>query len=207
MAVGMRPNLGMNLAGIVAGDQWQPPQMPPMMPPQMPQQGMEQAKPRSKGQMIAGILGDALLGFGGQQGQFGPMLARENQQRQADAREEAQWTRRQKTEDDRWTQRETFKRNNPDPTAMERNLATFQGWGPDQRKAYGEMQQADRGDPFVTTSLPNGQFYAGPQSGLLAALTGQASTPAQKPVITPDLWDQGQPAGGGVRNGTSGFRP
>ena len=184
MVMGFRPKLGQNLQGLVEGDQpWMNPRPDVFTPKQDGMDPMDPmaAKPRSKGQMIAGIISDALAGFNGQQGQFGQMIARERQQQQADQREEVQWTRRRQQQNDDWTQREDYKRANPDPTAMERNLSTYQGWGPEQRAAYGDMQQAERGDPFVTTTLPNGQFYAGPQSGLIGALTGHGAAPAAKP--------------------------
>ena len=202
MAVGMRPKLGNTLQSLVAGDdRWPMPRDPMGMPPQMP--GMDPAmevKPRSKGQMIAGIIGDTLASISGGQPLYTQSVLRDRQQAQQDQREEVQWTRRREAENQDWTNREAWKRANPEPSSMERDAATWQRMGPDQRQAYLESK---RGDPFVTTSLPNGQFYAGPQSGLLGALTGQgapASTTPTAPV------GKLRPVGGGASNGTGGFQ-
>lgn len=217
MATAFRPKLGQNLQGIVAGSN---PMFPQSMAPagQMASMPVLQAalgtdtapKPQGggffkeggMGRYIAGAIGDALMHNAGMQPVFAPAM----QQQRADQREEVQWTRRRQQQNDDWTQREDYKRNHPDPTAMERNLSTYQRFTPEQRATYGQMQTAERGDPFVTTTLPNGQFYAGPQSGLISALTGQASAPSAKPTITPDLWDSGQPAGGAGGNASGGFR-
>jgi hypothetical protein len=56
-----------------------------------------------------------------------------------------------------------------------------------------------RGDPFVNMTLPNNQFYSGPQSGLQTALGGyQSAPPPAAPVgkLTPIGGPQGSPAGG-----------
>lgn len=151
------------------------------------------------GRYLAGAIGDVLLQQSGMQPMFAPM----QRQKQSDEREEAQWTRRREAENQDWTNREAWKLANQkrEPTSMERNLATFQQWGPDQRKAYAEMQQAERGDPFVTTTLPNGQFYAGPQSGLIGALTGAAPQTAQPRRLGPVVDTVPGGAGGNASGG------
>lgn len=144
----------------------------PAMPPQ-PQAD----RPMGKGQLIAGILADMLAGAAGRPAQFAPMLA---QRREAeDAR--AEWGLRRQAELQDWQQKQDYARTHPEPSAMERNLATWQQWTPEQRQAYQGMQEAN-GNDFVTTTLPNGQFYAGPKSGIVAALTGGAAVP-QRPAI------------------------
>lgn len=55
-----------------------------------------------------------------------------------------------------------------------------------------------RGDPMINMTLPNGQFYSGPQSGLQAALGGfQSDPPPARPVgkLTPIGGPQAAPAG------------
>jgi hypothetical protein len=85
---------------------------PPQYMPPEPQQPKEKG---DGGRRIAGIIGDFLLGLGGQQGVYGPMMA---QQRQYDRRSEQQT---QQAEAERLARREEFKyehdykRQNPEP--------------------------------------------------------------------------------------------
>lgn len=141
----------------------------------------------SRGQLIAGILADALSGAAGRPGQFAAM---QNQRRQ-EAEQEAQWGRHlmaQKLLDQQF----------PDPSPMERDLRVWQHMSPEQRAAYGELKKAQEGDPIVTITLPNGQMYSGPRSGLAAAMMGGSQAPA-KPVgpLTPIDGGPTPPASGG----------
>lgn len=131
--------------------------------------------PGSKGAMIAGIVGDMLAQASGGQAQFLPMEMQRRQREQEASAAEAKWHRERMAnrEDKQWE----WANKPQDPPAMIRNAQAWQQMSPEQRKAYQEMETAQRGDPFVTTTLPNGQFYAGPQSGLIGALTGATAAP------------------------------
>lgn len=200
MANQLRPNLGLNLQSIVAGDQPplnipQQPNLPPMTPA-IPQQGGGFFGQQGMGRYLAGAIGDALLQNAGMQPVFAPA---QRDQRRAQL-EDVQWSRRQQQEraDKQWEWQ-----NKPrEPSAMERNLSVWQSWTPEQKAAY---QDFNKGDPFVTTSLPNGQFYAGPQSGLIGALTGGAAA-ATAPKVG-DVVPDPRKAGGGAGNGVGGFLP
>lgn len=69
-----RPPLGVSLADILG----QPAPAAPKM---------------SRGQIIAGIIGDALAGAAGRAPTFGPMVARQKEEQQQAAQQEAQWGR------------------------------------------------------------------------------------------------------------------
>lgn len=145
--------------------------------------GSEPAPPHySKGQIIAGILADALAGAAGHPG---PMAARWNEERQQQ-QQQAQWglQRRARLED--WQAQQDYQRAHPDPSPMERDIGAWQHMTPEQRAAYGEIQKAREGDPIVTITLPNGQMYSGPRSGLAQAMMGGGQAP-QGPVgkLTP----------------------
>lgn len=71
--------------------------------------GMFAAKPRSRGQKIAGIFSDFLAGLNGQQGRYGQMVAAERQQQQETARQEQLWQR----EDQRYRERQEYERSQP----------------------------------------------------------------------------------------------
>lgn len=160
-------------------------------PEPAPKQGL------SKGQIIAGIIGDMLAQVGGGKAVFAPMMAQQREQEQEDVR----WSRRQQAEDEQWQRRQEWQLTHPEPSAMERNLQTWQGWTPDQRTAYSAMQEAN-GNDFVTMTLPNGQFYAGPRSGIISALQGAAPQRPQVGAVVPDP----RKAGGPVPQAPATFR-
>jgi hypothetical protein len=136
----------------------------------------------SRGQIIAGILADALAGAAGHPG---PMAARWNDERQQQ-NEEVQWAHHRQGIMDDWVRQQEYSRAHPDPSPMARDVADFQRMTPEQRAAYAEMEKAREGDPIVTITLPNGQMYSGPRSGLATAMMGRMATP-QAPVgpLTP----------------------
>lgn len=176
-----RPPLGVSLADILG----QPAPAAPKM---------------SRGQIIAGIIGDALAGAAGRAPTFGPMVARQKEEQQQAAQQEAQWGRHLLTQ-------RLIEQQIPDPSPMERDLSVWQHMSPEQRAAYGELQKAKEGDPIVTITLPNSQIYSGPRSGLAAAMMGGGSGSAAVPThpvgpLTPI--DEGGPASqapGGFPNG------
>ena len=159
---------------------------PIAMPTSIPQ-----PQKMGRGQLIAGILADALAGAMGRSGPFAARMAHQQQQEQ----EEAQWGRRLEREHEI-----KARYDKPDVPPMVRDAEAWRGMTPEQRAAYQEMQGMKAGDPEVFVTLPNGQVYAGPKSGLAAALTGGGSAPA-RPVgkLTPINGGQTPPASGGFR--------
>lgn len=153
-------------------------------PEAAPYQGLAMPAPKQapegpgKGRIIAAILADALRGATGQQAVFGPMLG---QQRD----EQANWHRRRQAELEDYEAKQRIQHQYPDPSPMERDVAAWGRMGPDQRKAYQEVRSITNPEPDVAVTLPNGQFYAGPRSGLAAALMGNQAP--QKPIgkLTP----------------------
>lgn len=194
-----RPQLGSALQNIVLGEQSAYPdlRMPPMMPgmgtPPIHGEQMQPAvKPRSKGQTILGIIGDMLAAGSGGNPLFTQTLAVERQRAQDAGNSEAIWSRHRQAENDDWAQRQQWQREHPDPSPMLRDIAAWQGMTPEQRTAYEGMKKAQAGDPEVTVTLPNGQLYIGPKSGLAAALGGGAAPTAPIGPLTPI---QGGPGG------------
>lgn len=108
MAAAFRNPLGVGLQqSILPGDQPDYAQMPGGMGMSAPKkQGL--FAPGSKGQMIAGIIADALAGATGRAPVFGQMM---QQQRQQQA-EEAQWTRRRQIERQQGREDKVWERDN-----------------------------------------------------------------------------------------------
>lgn len=152
------------------------------------------------GRIIAGLIGDALLQQGGMRPVYSPMM----QQRQALAREEAQWTRRRQAENEDWMARQQWERANPAPRAPYRfqdNAGNLVEIGDDgqPRTVFKDPTpkttyiQADNGDGTKTIiPVVNGV----PQVG-----GGAQSTPKRNlgPVVD-------TVPGGGAGNSVGGFR-
>jgi hypothetical protein len=138
----------------------------------------------SRGQLIAGILADALAGAAGQQGPFAARMGRQQQEE----REDARWGRRLE-------QQEMLKRRYPDVSPMERDARAWAQMTQPEKDAYLQMNKAREGDPIVTITLPNGQMYSGPRSGLAQAMMGGGEL---KPIGTLRPYNGGQtpPASG-----------
>lgn len=132
--------------------------------------GAVQPKPRSKGQIIAGILGDALAAFGGGTPQFARMQMQERE-REQDAAD--------------WGRRLQMQRASHAPYRWESNDGSLMEMGADgqPRVVYKDPTPKANLDPDVFITLPNGQVYAGPRSGLAAAMTGGAAPTPQRPAI------------------------
>lgn len=146
------------------------------------------------GRHIAGAIGDMLLQQAGMQPVYAPVM-RDRQQAEA---EDVQWQRHREADNEDWQSREAWKLANPDPAPMVRDAMAWQQMTPEQRAAYEAMKKAQEGDPIVNTSLPNGQFYSGPRSGLAQALAGgQAAPSAPVGRLTPIAGGAGGNASGG----------
>lgn len=187
-------NGAMNPLGMAFRDALMGPTPQHPAPPTMP------TPPKySKGQIIAGIIADALAGAAGQQGQMAALWNREREQTRQQAQEQARWHRDRTAglEDYEAKQRIEQRYKVPEIPPMLRDAQAWATMTPEQRTAYGQMKQAGAGDPDVFITLPNGQVYAGPRSGLAAAMMGGATVP-QKPVgkLTPINGGQTPPASG-----------
>ena len=156
----------------------------------MPQQ--EAKKPGFFGQggvgrAIAGYLGDALLRQADMAPIYTPSMM---QQRQLEAMtQQAEAQRRAKFDD--WRQQYDYERTNPKASTND-TVADYTFMTQTLGKDAADKWLARRGDPFINTTLPNGQFYSGPQSGLETALRSmgqgaQQGSPPPKPVgkLTP----------------------
>lgn len=148
------------------------------------------------GRTIAGLIGDALL----QNADMAPVYAPMQRQRQQTAQEEAQWHRRREAEraDKQWEWA-----NKPKDDDGFTSMMRAAGIDPNSdagRAFYAQRLQRQVAEPDVITTLPNGQLYAGPRSGLAAALTGQTA-PIAKPVgkLTPIAGGPTPPASGSFR--------
>lgn len=173
--------------------------LPQLQNPAPPQSAAYPSQKISKGQFLAGILADALAGAAGQPGQFAPMMQRRRQQEQ----EQAQWglKRRADLEDYEAKQKIDQRYKGADVPPMLRDVQAYLGMSEPQRQAWQQMNDMKRGDPDVFVTLPNGQVYAGPKSGLSSALMGGGRAP-QAPVgkLTPIApGGQTPPASGGFR--------
>ncbi len=203
MATAFRNPLGKSLASmIMPGDQadYGMPRMPAPMgtPPQQQSGGL--FKQGSKGQIIAGIIGDTLASLSGGAPVFTQSLMQQRQRDQDMQAQEAQWTRRREAdrEDKQW-EWQNKPREDDAFSAMMRSA----GIDPasDAGKAfYAQRLQKQVAEPDVITTLPNGQLYAGPRSGLAQALTGGIASVA-KPV------GKLTPIAGGPTPASGTFRP
>ncbi len=165
------------------------------------QVSMPQAAPArqgpSKGEIILGILGDALAGAAGRGPAFGQMMAK----RKDEEAQQAQWglQRRSQLEDYEAKRQIDQRYDTPDVAPAVRDATAWQSMTPEQRQAYQQMKSMGAPDPDVFTTLPNGQFYAGPRSGLASALGGGNAAPRPVGKLTPINGGPTQPASGGFR--------
>lgn len=174
------------------------------------------------GRAIAGSVGDALLQLGRMQPIYGPAMQRQ----QEFARQKQLLAARGQQEQQQFQDQWNYKLAHPEPTddAFTRALSLA---GVDATSDQGKqlaLQRAhalaqDPNDQFVATSLPGDRFYAGPKSGLAAALGAVAGTAApgyqegatatnpstgQKLVFRSGQW---QPLSGGVSGNTGDTFP
>jgi hypothetical protein len=168
---------------------------------------MAGGKPRegvTRTQSILGTLGDMLATAGGGQATFLPGL------RQRAMLEEQRGLQVQQAKQERdnamqdWIARQAWERANPapqQPTEFDRALLGA-GIQPGSREAVAAYRDRvasmarDPNDQFITAQLPNGTFYAGPQSGLSTFMQGSAPTRPQGRL---------SPEGGAGGNASGGF--
>lgn len=152
-----RPGLGISLEDIM-GTTPKPDfgAMTPGMGMDEPPKKQGFLAPGSKGQIIAGIIGDTLASLSGGSPMFTQTLLAQRQRDQDMQAQDAQWTRRRaaEREDRQWEWS-----NKPKDDAIPPILRDAQAWQnmtPEQRTAYQQMQDAQRGP---ITVLPNGQAF------------------------------------------------
>lgn len=161
---------------------------------------------------VLGALGDGLQTAGGGHATYMPAIL--DLQQRAD--EERKW-QAQLAQQAELKQQELQATANA-PTAEQKNYNWYSGLDQTGKQTYADMH---RGDPYLATNLPNGNFYAGPASGLPGALGGASSAPPGgiPRISNPADLDKLPPgaqfiapdgkvhtkAGGGVSNGPGGF--
>lgn len=158
------------------------------------------------GRHVLGSLGDVLSQNAGFDPTYAPrMMLRQKsamESQQAEAQRSANW------ED--WQRQYEYERSNPKPTQndTERDyqfMVQTVGEGP------AKEWLRRRGDPLVNMTLPNGQFYSGPQSGLQAALGGGMQAPSSPTIKTiggktyQNINGKWYEMGGGATSGTGNF--
>lgn len=191
MAGAMGP-LGLALRNVLGGAMatQQPSPQPAMPTPYKP----------SRGQLIAGILGDALEGAMGRPGTFAAQMGQVRQQE----REQAQWGMRRTADLEDYAKKQEIDQRyqTTKPYRWEANDGSLMELGADgaARQLYKDPTPKAGLDPDVFITLPNGQVYAGPKSGLAGAMMGGV------PAVTPPLKPKGKltPINGGPTPQASG---
>lgn len=150
------------------------------------------------GRILAGAIGDGLLQHVGMQPVYAPAMRQQGEARMEDVK----WQRDRMGRLQDWQAEQDYTRAHPAMPQMMQDAQAWQTMTPDQRTAYQQSQDSKGG--MVNMTLPNGQFYAGPKSGIADALGGGQSppTPAMgRPVgkLTPINGGPTQPASGGFR--------
>lgn len=158
----MLSNILMQMAQGGAGAPPAPPINPPIAPP---------APKMSKGQLIMGILADALAGAAGKQGAFAQQIGKQREREQ----EVAQWgLKRQGERDDKMWE---WQNKPQDVAPMVRDAQAWLRMGPEQQAAY-RASQAVR-PQFIPDGYGGGQWAAPPAAGAMppAAPKGVTFTP------------------------------
>lgn len=129
---------------------------------------------------ILGVIGDAMLMNGGDSPIYAPYVLGNRQAAFKAEQDSLAAQAKREAEMLDWRAKYDYEMKNPKPvnndTVNDYNfiLGTL-------GKEVADNYLRNLGDRFITTTLPNDQFYAGPQSGLPAALGGQAATPQAGP--------------------------
>lgn len=170
--------------------------------------------PQKEGVNWWGVLADALAGAAGTTPMYQTMML---QKRQQDRQAQLAAANRQADFQDKIGFYD-YQNAHPkplEPDAFERSLvqANIKPGTPEWQQAYQSRIQ-HWNDPFINTTLPNGQFYSGPQSGLPQALgggnldntptveDGYQYTPGPGGRSNQSNW---KAVGGSVGSGTGGF--
>lgn len=136
-------------------------------PPFVPHMQAPQPQKLSRGQMIAGVLADALAGAAGRPGMFAAMQGQQRQREQ----EIAQWglQRRAGLEDYAAKQRIDAQYAKPDVSPILRDAQAWGSMSPEQRAAYREAQAAK--PQFISDGYGGGQWAAPPSQGPKPGIT------------------------------------
>jgi hypothetical protein len=165
-----------------------------MVAPQEQQEGKPKFFGRGgTGRAIAGSIGDALLQMNGMQPIYAPTVEAQRDER---AKMQMMQAKRQQEWDD-WVAQQQYKRENPEPV----NNDTVNDYGFIKQRLGEEAADnylRNLGDPYVTTPLPGNRYYAGPRSGMGAALGGGAE-PADVPTVSDEASYNAIPAGAQYR--------
>jgi soluble lytic murein transglycosylase-like protein len=153
------------------------------------------------GQMIAGLVGDALLNWSGGRPMFMPSI--QAQQQQAAEAQAAQVQRAQEFAD--WERRKQWERDNPAPINND-TVADYNFRVQTLGKEAADAWLRSAGDPDIAITLPGNRFYSGPRSGLGAALSAGGAAPVQRPAIGAELPDP-RKTGGASPTGSRTFQP
>ena len=163
------------------------------------QQAPAEVAPRmSKGQLIAGILADALSGAVGRPGQFAAQVTRQREQAAQAVQEQARWHRdRTAGIEDFETRQQIEQRYRPAPTPyrFEDNAGNVWQMGP-----TGEPQR------IFTDTAPRQIIQDGMAITIPNPYAPAPAAAAPPPTIDESLWDTGQPVGGQTP-ASGNFRP
>lgn len=159
----------------------------------MPAPQVAPKKPGFDWNLVAGSIGDALQTFGGGQGTYAPAMAdlQEQMARQQAVREqiEAQARQRQQARAEGmqdWQTKQDILRNNPNPTALQRDYEYFRQQPGNEKMSIGQFMQVYR--PQFVPGF-DGQYQVAQGGGLPGG-------------YDPEEWEvveggpQGSPAGG-----------
>lgn len=116
-------------------------------------------KPVGKGQLIAGVLADALAGAIGRPGTFAHQMV----ERRQEDRQQAQWGLRRRAELEDYEAKQQIEQRyaKPDVSPMERDAKAWLAMTPELRKAYEAVQAAK--PQFIPDGMGGGQWVR-PQS-------------------------------------------